>query len=298
MGKEVDREYRKLLDGACELHVHCSPDIIKRSVTETELAKMSKAFGYRAIISKNHFTPTYDRAFYVRNMVPEIKFFGGIVLNYTLGGLNPQAVKVAIACGAKEVWMPTFDSENHLKKAGRIKYDPKRFTKHVDFKLKDGLKILDDEGKIRDEVYEILDLISENGIILGTGHISKEEVSKLVKEARGRGVKKVLVTHVDYSVTRLSLEEQIELAEMGAYLEHCAFSCIDSSERLDPKIVAYAIKKVGAEKCVISSDLGQIDNPDPISGLIEYIRMLKDAGIEDNMIEKMLKDNPSKLLEI
>ncbi|MBC7091462.1 MAG: hypothetical protein H5T50_06075 [Nitrososphaeria archaeon] len=294
---EVEKEFRRLLDGACELHVHCSPDIIKRSVTEIGLAKMCKELGYRAIVSKNHFTPTYDRAYYVRGIVPEIEFFGGIVLNYTLGGLNPRAVKAAIAYGAKEVWMPTFDSDNHLKKAGQIMYDPKRFEKHVDFRLKDGLKILDEEGKIKDEVYEILDLISENDIILGTGHVSKEEVFKLVKEARGKGIK-ILVTHVDYFVTRLSPEEQIELAEMGAYLEHCAFSCIDSSEKLDPKNVAYAIRKVGVEKCVISSDLGQIDNPDPISGLIEYIRMLKDAGIEDDLIEKMLKDNPSKLLEI
>ncbi|MGB9727504.1 MAG: DUF6282 family protein, partial [Nitrososphaeria archaeon] len=184
MIREVEREFRRLLDGACELHVHCSPDIIKRTVTEIGLAKMCKKFGYKAIVSKNHFTPTYDRAYYVRSIVPEIKFFGGIVLNYTLGGLNPQAVKAAIAYDAKLVWMPTFHSDHHLKKAGQIMYDPKRFEKHVDFRLRNGLKILDEEGKIRNEVYEILDLISENDIILGTGHISKEETFKLVKEAR------------------------------------------------------------------------------------------------------------------
>ncbi|MEM1986703.1 MAG: DUF6282 family protein [Nitrososphaeria archaeon] len=294
---EVGQEYKRLLNGACDLHVHCAPDVSRRSVTEIELAKMGKAVGYKAIISKSNYTPTYNRVYHVKSVVPEIDFFGGIVLNYSVGGLNPYAVKVAAGFDAKQVWMPTFHSENHLKKAGQIKYDPKIFIKPIDFTIKEGLKIVDDEGKLKNEVYEILDLVSEYDMILGTGHLTKDEIFKLVKEARARGVKRIIVTHVDYSVTRFSPEEQIRLAEMGAYLEHSAFSCIDSSEKLDPKYVADAIKKVGADKCIITSDLGQINNPDPITGLIEYIRMLKGAGIDDNMIEKMLKDNPSKLLE-
>ncbi len=296
--KDLNQEYKRLLNGACDLHVHCAPDITRRSVTEIELAKMGRAAGYKAIISKSNYTPTYNRVQHVKSIVPEIKFFGGVVLNYSVGGLNPYAVKVAVGFDAKQVWMPTFHSENHLKKAGQTKYDPKIFLKPIDLTIREGLKIVDEKGKLKNEIYEILDLVSENDMILGTGHLTKEEIFKLVKEARGRGVKKIIVTHVDYSVTRFSQEEQLKLAEMGAYLEHSAFSCIDSSERLDPKQVADAIKKVGADKCIISSDLGQINNPDPITGLIEYIRMLKNAGIEDNMIEKMLKDNPSKLLEI
>lgn len=295
---ELGLEDRRLLDGACELHVHCSPDIIERALDEIEMAKVCEKAGYRAIVSKNHFTPTCDRAYHVRKAVPKIKFFGGIVLNYTVGGLNPQAVKAAIEFDAKQVWMPTFHSENHLRKAGHFKHASKRLSRPLDFCVKEGLRVLDEEGKIKDEVYEILDLVAENDIILGTGHLSKPEVFELVKAARARGVRKIIVTHVDYHVTRFSLEEQLMLAETGAYLEHCAFSCIDRSEKLDPRHVVEAVKVVGADRCVISSDLGQVENPDPLTGLLEYIRMLKRSGLEDSVIEKMLKDNPSKLLEI
>jgi hypothetical protein len=59
--------------------------------------------GMRAILIKNHFTLTSDRAQVASD---EIGFpvFGGIALNHSVGGLNLHAVEAALKLGAKIVW--------------------------------------------------------------------------------------------------------------------------------------------------------------------------------------------------
>src|SRR5258708_25388566 len=46
--------------------------------------------------------------------------FGGVVLNYSMGGFNPEAVKKCLGFpGMKYVWMPMVDSYHHR----RVVYD-------------------------------------------------------------------------------------------------------------------------------------------------------------------------------
>lgn len=101
------------------MHVHVAPDLFRRSFNEIEFAKSAFKVGYKATLSKNHFVINADRAQLVSTEVRGTKFFGGIVLNHTVGGLNPKAVRAAIGFGAKEVWMPTFHSRTISKLQGR-----------------------------------------------------------------------------------------------------------------------------------------------------------------------------------
>lgn len=44
------------------------------------------------MVLKNHVATTADRAWFCRRHVEGIKVFGGIVLNYVVGAINPSAV--------------------------------------------------------------------------------------------------------------------------------------------------------------------------------------------------------------
>ncbi|MCP8318895.1 MAG: DUF6282 family protein, partial [Candidatus Methylarchaceae archaeon HK01B] len=160
----------------------------------------------------------------------------------------------------------------------------------------EGIKILDEDGKLVPRIPEILDMVAESNVILGTGHLTTTEIMVLVKEARRSGVKKIVVTHADLDTTLIPIEDQKKLAEMGAFIEHSFTPCMPLRQRLDPKNIAKAIKAVGASRCVMSSDFGQFQNPLPVEGLRMFIEMLKRCGVDEEEIEVMVKDNPAKIV--
>ncbi len=299
MNLKISREDRKLLEGVCEMHVHVSPDLFKRSVSEVELAKEARSVGYKAVLSKDHFVVNSDRAQTVRAIVPEIHFFGGVVLNHTVGGINPKAVRAAIGYGAREVWMPTFHSQNHIERGGQMKYDRERFVPNSNLGPIKGISLLDKEGNVKPEVYEVLDAIASNDIILGTGHISKEEAYALLKAAREAGVRKILVTHPGFRITPWPISDQVKMAEMGAFMEYDVFGCVDKHEMsFTVEHLVESIKAVGPSRCVMATDLGQARNPHPLLGMCQYIHMMLDNGISLSDVEKMAKYNPARLLSI
>jgi predicted metal-dependent phosphotriesterase family hydrolase len=57
-----------------------------------------------------------------------------------------------------------------------------------------------------------------------------------------------------------------------------------------------AIRAVGAEHCIITTDLGQYMNPPAAEGMRMFIALLLKNGITEHEIELMAKVNPSKLL--
>jgi len=296
---EVSKEDRRLLENVCEMHVHVAPDLFRRSLNEIEFTRSACEVGYKAVLSKNHFVINADRAQLVSSEVPGIRFFGGIVLNHTVGGLNPKAVRAAIGFGAKEVWMPTFHSQNHIKVAGQTAYNTTRFVPNSNLGFIEGINILQEDGEVKPKVYEILDLVAANDVILGSGHISKEEIFALLKAAKKAGVKKILITHPGFYITPLSILDQVRMAEMGAIMEHDVFGCLDKIERsFTVQHLVKSIKKVGVDRCVMATDFGQIRNPHPIEGMCQYIHMMLDNGFSSSDVEKMTKDNPAKLLGI
>ncbi|MEK6238298.1 MAG: DUF6282 family protein, partial [Planctomycetales bacterium] len=106
------------LQGAIDFHVHSGPDSFTRSTTDVEIARIAKANKMGALVLKNHFTMTADRAFLAERLTG-MRCYGGIVLNRAVGGLNAEAIRrmVTFTGGrGKVVWLPTFDAENHVKR--------------------------------------------------------------------------------------------------------------------------------------------------------------------------------------
>ena len=107
--------------GAIDFHVHSSPDVFGRSLTDVEVALLAKRHGMRALVYKNHVTSTADRAFLVMQQVPGIEAFGGVALNRAVGGINPDAVEWMLRMEGgrgRVVWLPSFDADHHLKTFG------------------------------------------------------------------------------------------------------------------------------------------------------------------------------------
>jgi predicted metal-dependent TIM-barrel fold hydrolase len=92
-----------------------------------------------------------------------------------------------------------------------------------------------------------------------------------------------------------TLEQMRRIADMGAFVEYCYVTTLPKGG-LTVKEMADSIKAVGAERCVLSTDLGQADNPAPVDGMRMMIAAMLDNGLSEKEIEVMIKTNPAKLL--
>ena len=267
------------LVGVVDLHAHAGPDSRPRSVNDIEAARLAQAAGMRAILLKNHFTMTADRAAIAMAEVDGIEIFGGVVLNRAVGGINPEAVRqMATFSGGrgKVVWLPTFDAEHYVTEAG----GGAPFVSVVG------------NGEPLPAVLEVFDLIAEHDLTLAMGHSSPEEVLRLIPAARERGVERILVTHVFGQDA--TMDQMREMADAGAIMEIDWLAVYSGNLPLEDYVTA--INELGEFAFVMSSDLGQAGNPAHADGLRAYIRAMRDAGISTDAIDVMARRNPARLL--
>ena len=62
--------------------------------------------------------------------------------------------------------------------------------------------------------------------------------------------------------------------------------------------VADAIRTIGPESCVLSSDLGQQGNALPPDGFGAFLIALRDKGFTERELDRMSKENPARLLGV
>ena len=280
--------------GTIDFHVHSEPDVFGRSMDDIDVAVLAKRKGMRGLVLKNHVTMTADRAVLVMKAVPGIEVFGGIVLNHAVGGINPAAVEWMHRMSGgrgKVVWLPTFDSDMHIKTL----VDPKG----------SGITVAPN-GVVTPPVEEVLKIIARENLVLATGHIHAEEVVAVVRRARELGVKNILVTHALTNIPGLSLEQAKQVVQMGAYLEYCYLQSMTGPDaqhawmrhwtKVSLKDVARVVREIGAKSMVLSTDLGQHANMTHPDGMEDMITGLLKEGVSQADIDLMTKRNPARLL--
>ena len=87
------------------------------------------------------------------------------------------------------------------------------------------LTVLTESGNISEPARGCIELIAKHNMILATGHLGRMEIFQLVKAARKMGANRVLVTHAEFPSQNLSADEQLELAEMGAFMSTASQPC-------------------------------------------------------------------------
>ncbi|MBN2240549.1 MAG: hypothetical protein JW712_12315 [Dehalococcoidales bacterium] len=278
------------LTGAIDMHLH--PGITRGPVRVDviEAAEQAQQAGMKALVYKSA-NYTAAVAALVNRMFPDIEIIGSVCLNYEVGGINIHAVENAAMLGAKVVWMPTFSSKNSIDMMRAQGFPAKG----------DGISIIDKDGKLIPEIIPILEVIQKNDMVLATGHISPKEILPLIKEAQNIGVKKIIVTHPtdkEFMEEVLTIEEMQQLAKSGAFMEFTIIGILPNEFCHHPAERVKVIKTIGAEHCIVSTDLGQPQNPTPVEGMRLFIATLLHHGITPEEIELMVKINPAKLLNL
>jgi hypothetical protein len=264
--------------GTIDMHVHAAPDGSPRSIDAIDLARLARSRGMRAIVFKSHKESTAAMVYLVHKEAPGIEVFGGIGLDLEVGGLNAAAVewmtKMTGGYG-RVVWFPTYDAEAQVKRSG----ENRPFVSVVK------------DGKVVPEATQVLEVAARHNLVFETGHSSPAEGLLLIREAKRVGVKSIVVTH---ALTNMggpyTIPQMKEAADLGAYIE------VVWGRGNVLKQSAEAVKAVGAGRFIISSDLGQPNNPLHPDGLLEIYKSFAQQGISLADIEVMSKTNPALAL--
>ena len=289
---------KELMKGAVDMHLHIAPSTHGPSLMDAfECAEQAGAAGMRAVVFKDQYSYTTDRAYLANKYGQGVaESIGGIALNMSVGGINKWAVIEAIKAGGKVIWMPAIDARNYVK---QMTNRPVRAERRLVYPTEEeAVYILDKNDDLIPEIYPVLELIKENDIVLNTGHLSVKESLKLLKTAKETGIKKLVVDHPLSLNIGASMEDMEEMVSYGAYLENTFTKMLPGNERLDPKDYAKVIKTFGAENCIMSTDSGFNSNPPPVESMRLFIDLMRSNGVTDDEIVTMIKVNPYKLLNI
>lgn len=290
------------LQGAVDLHGHCGPSPFPRRVDGYEYATEAARAGLDAVVLKEHFLPTVYGVPFIERLLRreglDITPVGSVVLNYCNGGFNPFVVEQALAYGARVVWAPTIDARNHGEKTGGVgQYgavggggDPPPEYDGVE-----GIRAIDDDGALREPVARCLDKVAGHGAVLAVGHLSFEETAAMVRYAVDRGGD-VVVDHPLYGITDFDAGQRETLVSLGAHLNFPFAAVSPRFHWATVDDVYGAIRGVGVDNCVVSSDMGQLGNPSAPDGLRILGELLLEAGLSVEEYRALVETTPKALL--
>ncbi len=291
----LDERVSRLLVGAIDPHVHSGPSIAPRALDHLDLAREMSAAGFAAVITKDHDYSGVVAAALIARHHPELrtKVHSSIVLNNVVGGMNPFAVEHAAAMGAKVVFMPTLAAENHLrweKTAGWV--HPASTQK---MRPAAPVPVLDANGRVRDDVKEILDVVARTGMALASGHLHVSETWKVFEEARRRGVKRLVLTHPE-EIVGATLEDVRGIAAMGVFVEHSLCMFLDGSrfQVCAEEELRAQIEAAGVDRTILASDLGQNGVFGPLEGFRRGVRLCLRLGYGEDAIRRMVSSNAAQ----
>jgi hypothetical protein len=292
---------RQMVRGAYDLHVHVAPDVMRRRITDLQLARRCWDVGLAGFVLKSHYVSTAERAAVVNEALGgEVRVLGALTLNAAVGGMNPLAVEIAAREGARILWMPTLDALNHRAKHGDL---PEGATPPMWLALQrdledqgiavDPVLVLDEAGRPLPATREVLELAARHQLVVASGHLSAFETRAMADAAFDAGVRQVIATHPEFPQQDMSLDDQLALASQGAFLERC-FTTPFTGKYEWARMVAN-IQATGAEQTIVTTDLGQPHNPPVEDGLALMADALHAAGFKDQEITTMIVSN-SRLL--
>jgi hypothetical protein len=281
------------LDGAIDLHVHAGPSFFPRWGDGPAVARACLDAGMRGVLLKAHEGSTVEAAAALSGTHAPLDVAGGVVLNRYVGGINPDAAEASVRLGGRCIWFPTIDSSDHVRAYGSTgAYD------HQSGGTQDtcGLAVVDADGALTPPAREVLAIARDHDVCVATGHLSAQEIDRVLDAARDLGLRRVLVQHPCFATPRLDLDAVEHAVRRGACVELTYLSVSPMWNDVTIDRCVEVMRRVGSGSVVVSSDAGQPHNPSPPEALRSFAQSLHERGVPAADLRTALVDTPAELL--
>jgi hypothetical protein len=282
-----------LLRGVSDIHIHAAPDSTPRSVTELAFSRQAKDAGYRSVMFKSIDFSCHDRAYLIREALPDFECFGSLTMNKIYGDkVNVVAAKKAVDTSGnlcRCIWMPTSNAT----------------YQHRFLQLKEkGIPVLGDSGQVLPEVVAVMEICAEADIIFATGHSSPEESIVMARKAREIGVKKFVVTHANSNWWKMTRDQIDTIMKFDGFIEYCYITNLwgpgtglpNFTRMSDEEFISYV--NIAPERSFVTTDLGQVDMPNPLDGMRQCITAMQKVGVPQSIIDTLVRKNPAMLMRL
>lgn len=281
----------ELMQNLIDFHIHAGPESgSNRIYDDDEIAMEAAKQGLRAVVFKNHSIPSFARTPLIQKSINKwaaennrkpLDVVGGVVLNYSVGGINPAAVEVCADLGGRLVWLPSINASHYytvMDKTG-------------------GIEVLNEKREVVQELIGVMEIVRDRNLILVLSHQSVYERFVIIKKAKEMGVKKILLSHPLGSVNRAEPEQIKEMVELGAFAEvtyNTSFPNLYQKGDIQGTLKLFDL--VGFDKIVGGTECSQLGTSSPAAGMELFLRTLLLLGISKKNIRKMLDGTPGRLL--
>jgi len=273
------------LAGAIDVHVHADPcSLIPRAQSYTEVAIECANAGMRAVVRKDHSYSTVGEAVAIQRHVDHlvesgrlanrIEVYGGIPTRF---GRGPELVRDALRTGMlKEIWMNPVG----------------------------GVPLVE-STRVYPEVLDLIKLAAERGIGLNLGPPNHSLAYAGIDDYDGLAplvdaVAKIgCVACLDHPLSSYDVDEIDRLTPPGVYAGLFCFPSLPSIIKgplADPQETLDLVRRIGAGRCIVASDVGTMLEPSTMESLRLMIRFLLGLGLPGPAVDQMLKVNPAKLI--
>src|SRR6185503_17845067 len=155
--------------------------------------------------------------------------------------------------------------------------------------LKVGHYLLDDHGKLKPEIKEIIRLLHDRGIPLFFGHATHSEIFALAEECQKIGHKQAVIDHPFSPFVNLSVGQMTQLGKAGIYLNF-TYDELSPLLGVDPFDMYNAIRSIGTEHVTLSSDCGEPLFPNSVEGMRQICAYMEAFGLSKAEVRRVSCD--------
>ena len=288
-----DPEMFNRVAGTIDLHLHAGP----QRQPYLPLGRQASKAGMTAMVLKDHaLGSTVDVAARTNDVLESWASDVALVPTRMLGSViikkdSPldwaSYVVGEVARGARVVWLPVFDSANHMAK-----------NRGVDSDIADrlGLSVLEGDN-LSSQASELLAAIKECDVAVSFGHSSRAEMLELSIACKEMDIDKAFVDHPFSPATELSVADMILLARRGitlnfTYWEMSPYCGVPAYR------IAQTVREVGIGSATLSSDSGMDILPNSVECMRLNMAMLAVYGFAPAEQFAVCGSNPARILSL
>ena len=296
------------VEGAIDIHCHAHEGQ-QDPLGVAKLAAKSGMGGllYKTIVGRKHPAKTVAgirdelARWCDKQGIKPIQLWAGV--SVTEGNLVPISAEYCrgqLDEGVIALWMPNVNSANTLHIVGGqpIRWDknakPSDHTEPLPWEeaLKYGQYLLDESGKLKKDIEEIIRMSHDRGTAVFFGHPTKPEFWAMADLMAKIGMKRGVVDHPFSPFVKLSIEEMKQAAASGLWLNF-TFDEISPLLGVDPAKMYEAIRAVGPQHCTLSSDCGEPLFPNSVEGMRMLMGYMKAFGCSAEEVRLMACESPA-----
>ncbi len=237
-----------------------------------------------------------------KERVEPVRCWAGYVCGQRMEPVSAKTVLHMIESGVIAIWLPVFTHANTMTTVGTYRRfvdgaNASGWTGPIPWEkaLTLGHYNLDETGKLKPEVRDIVRICADKGTALFFGHATHKEIYKLAEEVEKVGLKRAVIDHPFSPFLNVSPKQMNELSRAGI-LFNFTWDELSPLIGVDPQIMYNAIRSVGPAHFTLSSDAGEPLFPDSVEALRLVRGYMEAFGLTQDELYTVCTRNPAKVV--